>query len=158
MDNRKVGQWEYDNRLVPGLIELVTQGLMFEMVDEAEDVLAALHVLRPDLRSFDIFNSWVMIKRGRYTEASRVLRGFEASPDMGPMATALLAVCNFANGDPEWRINVNEIIQRDENPDAVELVKTLLAKVEGRETESADASAGGGEKVDWSGYAGYLRA
>ncbi|WP_018606693.1 HrpB1 family type III secretion system apparatus protein [Uliginosibacterium gangwonense] len=157
MDNQYAGPWQFDKRLVPGLIELVTQGLMFEMVDEAEAVLAALHVLRPDMHSFDIFNSWVLIKRGRYTEAARVLRGFDASPEMGPMATALLAVCNFANGDSEWRINANEILQRNENPDAVELVSTLLARVEGQGVE-LPVSEQAAEKLDWMGYSGYLRA
>lgn len=150
-------QWRFDKRLVPGLIELVTQGLMFEMVDEAEAVLAALHVLRPEMQSFDIFNAWVLIKRGRYAEASRILRTFDASPDMGPMATALLAVCNFANGDNEWRINANEILERNENADAVELVKTLMAKIDGRNDEPA-VDEKPVEKVDWSGYASYLRA
>lgn len=166
MESKQTSQWKYDKRLVPGLIELVTQGLTLEMVDDAEAVLSALHILRPDMRSFDIFNAWVMIKRGQYADASRVLRAFDASPEMGPMATALLAVCNFANGDSEWQANVNEVIERNENPDAVALVNTLMGKVNGTNAGAGnEGSAASGDqvtqpKMDWadSSYSQYLRA
>lgn len=144
-----------DKRLFPGLIEIITQALMLEMVDEADSVMQALHVLRPSANTTDIFSAWILIKRGRFIEAARSLKNVTDTPEMQSMATALLAVCHYSIDDPEWKANVTEVLTKNDNPEAVLLVNAMLGRDVDVETvntaKKADApTAAAKDEVDWS--------
>ncbi|MCE4317753.1 HrpB1 family type III secretion system apparatus protein, partial [Xanthomonas hortorum pv. gardneri] len=48
--------------VVSGLIELITVGLTHEKIQDAAAVLAAVRVLRPELKALDTFDAWISIK------------------------------------------------------------------------------------------------
>ncbi|WP_353127083.1 HrpB1 family type III secretion system apparatus protein [Dickeya chrysanthemi] len=65
-------------------------------------VLAAVRVLRPELKALDTFDAWIAIKRGSYLEGARLLRDLEADAGSKPLCKALYACCLFAVGDASW--------------------------------------------------------
>jgi type III secretion protein HrpB1 len=136
-----------DNRVVTGLIEVLMAGINQGRLAESDALLAALRVLRPRFRELDTFDIWLLIKRKRYIEATQVLRNLHgSSPDMQnlPICTALQALCLYASGDDAWRISANEVLTRNDDPEAVALVNLLFGKgpdAAGPESESEIAAA-----------------
>lgn len=119
---------EASGALVNGLIETITVGLQHDRITEAEAVLAAVRVLRPGLGVLDTFDAWLALKRGRFTDAARLLRGLDADQEIPAIGKALRACCLFAVGDPDWRVSANEVIAEDADPDAVALVRLLIGQ------------------------------
>ena len=120
-----------DKRVVTGLIEVLMAGINQGRLAESDALLAALRVLRPRFRELDTFDIWLLIKRKRYIEATQVLRNLHgSSPDMQnlPICTALQALCLYASGDDAWRISANEVLTRNDDPEAVALVNLLFGK------------------------------
>lgn len=120
-----------DNRVVTGLIEVLMAGINQGRLAESDTLLAALRVLRPRFRELDTFDVWLLIKRKRYIEATQVLRNLHgSSPEMQnlPICTALQALCLYASGDDAWRISANEVLTRNDDPEAVALVNLLFGK------------------------------
>ncbi|QHG88376.1 HrpB1 family type III secretion system apparatus protein [Xanthomonas sp. NCPPB 1638] len=122
--------------VVTGLIELITVGLTHDKLDEAGAVLAAVRVLRPELKALDTFDAWIAIKRGNYLEGSRLLREMEVDTSSNPLCKALYACCMFAVGDASWHGIADSLIEADADADAVALVKALS----GRYSAMPDAS------------------
>ncbi|PPT84754.1 serine kinase [Xanthomonas arboricola pv. zantedeschiae] len=119
---------ECPGSVVSGLIELITVGLTHEKLEEAAAVLAAVRVLRPELKALDTFDAWIAIKRGSYLEGARLLRELEADADSKPLCKALYACCLFAVGDPSWHGIAGGLIEEDADADAVGLVKALSGR------------------------------
>ncbi|MCL1499977.1 HrpB1 family type III secretion system apparatus protein [Xanthomonas nasturtii] len=119
---------ECPGAVVSGLIELITVGLTHEKIDEAAAVLAAVRVLRPELKALDTFDAWISIKRGNYLEGARLLRELEADAGSKPLCKALYACCLFAVGDQSWHGIAEGLIEEDADADAVGLVKALSGR------------------------------
>ncbi|WP_184230314.1 HrpB1 family type III secretion system apparatus protein [Xanthomonas arboricola] len=119
---------ECPGSVVSGLIELITVGLTHEKLEEAAAVLAAVRVLRPELKALDTFDAWIAIKRGSYLEGARLLRELEADAGSKPLCKALYACCLFAVGDPSWHGIADGLIEEDADADAVGLVKALSGR------------------------------
>lgn len=129
-----------DKRVVTGLIEVLMAGIKQGKLAESDALLAALRVLRPQFRELDTFDVWLLIKRKRYIEATQVLRNLHgSSADMQnlPICTALQALCLYASGDDAWRISANEVLTRNDDPEAVALVNLLFGKGPDAEPEVA---------------------
>ncbi|MBB4731498.1 HrpB1 family type III secretion system apparatus protein [Xanthomonas arboricola] len=119
---------ECPGSVVSGLIELITVGLTHEKLEEAAAVLAAVRVLRPELKALDTFDAWIAIKRGSYLEGARLLRELEADAGSKPLCKALYACCLFAVGDASWHGIADSLIEEDADADAVGLVKALSGR------------------------------
>ncbi|WAT15764.1 HrpB1 family type III secretion system apparatus protein [Xanthomonas fragariae] len=119
---------ECPGEVVNGLIELITVGLTHEKLEEGAAVLAAVRVLRPDLKALNTFDAWIAIKRGSYLEGARLLRELEGDASSKPLCKALYACCLFALGDPSWHGVVESVIEEDADADAVSLVKALSGR------------------------------
>ncbi|RWU19407.1 HrpB1 family type III secretion system apparatus protein [Xanthomonas phaseoli] len=119
--------------VVSGLIELITVGLTHDKIQDAAAVLAAVRVLRPDLKALDTFDAWISIKCGNYVEGARLLRELEGDAGSKPLCKALYACCLFAMGDQSWHGIADGLIEEDVDADAVALVKALS----GRKTPTA---------------------
>ena len=112
--------------LVAGLVDIVNQGVSHDLLDDAEQVLACLRVLRPKLLELDTFDAWIAIKRGHWTEAIGLLRGVDNSASNWMLGRALLAFCQFATGDATWRANANEVLDDGRCPEALGLIRLLM--------------------------------
>jgi type III secretion protein HrpB1 len=133
-----------DRAVVTGLIEVLMAGIKHGKLAESDALLAALRVLRPRFRELDTFDVWLLMKRKRYIEATQVLRNLHgSSADMQnlPTCTALQAMCLYASGDDAWRISANEVLTRNDDPEAVALVNLLFGKGPDAEPEPAAAPA-----------------
>lgn len=149
-----------DRRVVTGLIEVLMAGINHGRLAESDALLAALRVLRPQFRELDTFDVWLLIKRKRYIEATQVLRNLhDSSADMQntPICTALQALCLYASGDDAWRISANEVLTRNDDPEAVALVNLLFGKGPDADADAAPDTAGAPAAADLA-PAYYLRA
>ncbi|GLU31320.1 hypothetical protein Busp01_11620 [Trinickia caryophylli] len=127
-----------------GLVEMLTWAARKGHLDEADRLLAALHLMRPNFVELQAYDAWLLIRRNRMADAAQLLRqleGRELQPPFGPYVTALLAVCLSSLGDASWRVYANEVLTREEDPESVGLVNLLMGKREKR--EAADAAAPG---------------
>jgi type III secretion protein HrpB1 len=150
-----------DKRVVTGLIEVLMAGINQGRLAESDALLAALRVLRPRFRELDTFDVWLLIKRKRYIEATQVLRNLHgSSPDMQnlPICTALQALCLYASGDDAWRISANEVLTRNDDPEAVALVNLLFGKGPDAAVPEPEAACAPAPTVADLAPAYYLRA
>lgn len=130
--------------LVSALVEMLTWAARKGHLDEAERMLAALHVMRPDFIELQAYDAWLQIRRNRPAEAAQLLRqleGRDLKPPFGPYVTALLALCLSSLKDPSWRIYANEVLERDEDPESVGLMKLLTGKRDEAAQEPAPAES-----------------
>jgi type III secretion protein HrpB1 len=128
--------------LVSALVEMLTWAARKGHLDESERILAALHIMRPDFIELHAYDAWLQIRRKRPADAAQLLRqleGRDLKAPFGPYVTALLAICLSSLGDPSWRIYANEVLERDEDPESVSLMKLLTGKREQTPEESAPA-------------------
>nr|WP_232416645.1 HrpB1 family type III secretion system apparatus protein [Xanthomonas translucens] len=147
-----------NDQLTNGLIEIITVAMQRNQVEEAEAVLGAVRLLRPNVTALDSFDAWLAIKRGRFADAARLLRSLDVDKDAPPISKALRACCLFAIGDSDWTISANEVILENRDPDAVALVKMLSGQpVEQREPSAADGEAAASPAVDIATLS-YVRA
>jgi len=130
--------------LVSALVEMLTWAARKGHLDEAERVLAALHVMRPAFIELHAYDAWLQIRRNRPADAAQLLRqleGRDLKAPFGPYVTALLALCLSSLGDPSWRIYANEVLERDEDAESVGLMKLLTGKREDTPQEAAPAES-----------------
>ena len=149
-----------DRAVVTGLIEVLMAGIKHGKLAESDALLAALRVLRPRFRELDTFDVWLLMKRKRYIEATQVLRNLHgSSADMQnlPICTALQAMCLYTSGDAAWRISANEVLTRNDDPEAVAMVNLLFGKAPDAEPEPEAAPAPAPVVADLA-PAYYLRA
>ena len=106
--------------------DVLTLGLTHDRVDDAEAILGCLRAMRPRIVELDSFEAWILMKRGNFKDASRLLANVESSPHGGLQARALLAYCFFATGDGRWNNTANQIIDNGNDPDAAHLMKLLM--------------------------------
>ena len=140
--------------MVSALIELLTASVKNRYLNEAERLLAALHLMRPKFRELHIYDVWLMMGRKRFPEATQMLRALEGESLQAPYGAyvgALMAVCLFSQRDPSWQVFANEVLTREEDSESVYLVNMLMGKkdaVRPAQTEvevvSADSGAEGG--------------
>jgi type III secretion protein HrpB1 len=108
------------------LIGLVVLATDRDLTDDAAALLGGVRVLRPRLVELDLLEGQIALKRLQYRDAIQVLRNVENSPTQWSMAKALMAWCQYMARDPDWEINVNDILLRsDAQPDAVAIAKRL---------------------------------
>ena len=131
-----------NDHLTNGLIEIITVAMQRNQLAEAEAVLEAVRLLRPNVMALDSCDAWLAIKRGCFADAARMLRSLDGAKDAPAISKALRACCLFAIGDSDWTICANEVMQENADPDAVALVKMLSGQpVEPRERSAADDAA-----------------
>ncbi len=118
----------HSKEFVTGLIDVISQGISHNRLEDAETVLACVRALRPKLAELDTFDAWIAIKRGFWHDAVRTLRGVDSASPNWALGRALLAFCQFALGDPEWTLNANEVMTGSQNNDAIGLVRLLLGE------------------------------
>lgn len=145
------------NRLVSGLVEMLTWAARKGHLDEADRLLAALHLMRPKFVELHAYDAWLLIRRNRMADAAQMLRqleGRELQAPFGPYVTALLAVCLSSLKDPSWRIYANEVITRDEDSESIGLVNLLMGK---REAKTEPGKPADGKSSSASATADLLR-
>ena len=126
------------------VIDVLTLGLTHERVEDAEAVLAALRCLRPRVAEFDTFEAWILMKRGLFSDAIRLLRNTANSSHGGVQARALLTYCQYAAGDAGWMDSATQVIDAGADEEASQLMRLLLdpeAAVRQKE-EQAEAAEG----------------
>lgn len=108
--------------------DVLTLGLTHDRVDDAEAILNCLRAMRPRIAELDTFEAWILMKRGFFKDAARLLANIQDSPNGGLQAKALLTYCLFVTNDPGWNDSAAQIIDSGD-PDATHLMY-LLTKPE----------------------------
>ena len=148
------------NSLVSALVEMLTWASRKGRLEEADRLLSALHLMRPNFAELNAYDAWLLIRRNRMADAAQLLRqleGRELQPPFGPYVTALLAVCLSSLGDPSWRIYANQVVTRDEDAESVALVGLLAGKGTKTRDEETTSNESGGPTIAALPYS-YMRA
>jgi type III secretion protein HrpB1 len=145
------------NRLLGGLLEVLMYATRSGQFDNAQSLLTALRTLRPNFRELDLVEGWLLVGRHQYADAARILRELhngERAESVVPFASAMMALCLNALGDQEWHVYANEVLARDEDPDSVALVRTLIGVQEEMDagTFGTATAAPAAESLDLSAY------
>jgi len=111
---------------VSGLVDVIGLGISKGRLEDAEHVLAALRALRPRVAEFDTFEAWIATRRGYWRDAVRILRAMDAVVNDFSLGKALMAFCQYAMGDLAWRGTAERVMELDNNPEAMALVRLLL--------------------------------
>jgi len=120
-----------DKKVISSLIEVLMTGVKNDCLSQSDALLASIRILRPKFIELETFDAWLLIKRKKYLAATYILRNLQgAGTDMArmPISTALLALCLYASNDPDWAISANEVLVRNEDPEAIALVNMLFGK------------------------------
>ena len=125
---------------VAGLVDILSQAIMHDRLDDAEHVLACVRVLRPKLPELDTFDAWIAMKRGFWPDAIRILRNVDAASANWALGKALMAFCQFALGDSAWRATATDVLENGRSAEASTLVN-LLIDPEGAVSEKAQSNA-----------------
>lgn len=144
------------------IVEVLSQGISQNRLEDAEAALACVRMLRPRLVELDTFDAWIAMKRGFWIDAMRHLRNIDASTSNWALGKALLAFCQFATRDPTWQASANEVLEDNNNAEAVGLMR-LLIDPEGSVSGKAQEHAPTGQRETTASPArelppGYLRA
>jgi type III secretion protein HrpB1 len=146
------------NRLLSGLLEVLMYATRSGQFDHAQNMLVAMRALRPNFRELDLVEGWLLVGRNQYADAARILRELcsgQRAESVVPFASAMMALCLNALGDPEWHIYANQVLARDEDPDSVAMVRTLMGVQEEMNAGTLDTSSpapAAAESVDLSAY------
>jgi type III secretion protein HrpB1 len=111
---------------VSSLVDVMSLAISHGRLDDAELVLVALRALRPRLQELDVFEAWIAMRRSYWRDAVRILRALEASGSIFTLAKALLAFCQFAMGDANWRGTADEVVDAGDSAEATDLMRLLI--------------------------------
>lgn len=149
-------------QFVSSLVEVTSVAISHGRLEDAESVLIAVRQLRPKLNELDALEAWILIKRGHWHDAIRVLNKLDASTSNWSLGKALMAFCQFAVGDPSWSISANEVLENNPGDEAAGLVKLLMGKDEGPAEAEAPAATAPSSFADYDPrsmqQAAFLRA
>jgi type III secretion protein HrpB1 len=107
-------------------IDSLILGVQHDRIADAESVLACLRVMRPRIAELDALEAWILIKRGHFQDAGRLLSNIQDIPNASLQVRALLAYCQFMTNDSQWSVNAEQIVQQDEDPYATKMMSMLL--------------------------------
>jgi len=113
---------------IAALVEVISVAVSHNALEDAEHVLGAVRLLRPNLAELDTFDAWIAIKRGHWQDAVRILAKLDGGARNWTLGKALMAFCQFALGDPSWGATANEVLETDPNGEAANLVRLLTGK------------------------------
>jgi type III secretion protein HrpB1 len=116
----------YRKELVSGLVDLLSQAIQHDRLEDAELVLACVRALRPRLAELDTFEAWIAMKRGFWPDAIRILRNVDAAAGNWALGKALMAFCQFALGDAAWRASATDVVENGQSVEALDLVMLLI--------------------------------
>lgn len=123
---------------IAALVEVISVAVSHNALEDAEHVLGAVRLLRPNLAELDTFDAWIAIKRGHWQDAVRILTKLDGGARNWTLGKALMAFCQFALGDPSWSATANEVLDTDPKGEAANLVRLLMGRDDpGTETELA---------------------
>ncbi|MEQ5842575.1 hypothetical protein N0A02_24295 [Paraburkholderia acidicola] len=117
-----------------GLADLVgaafagCDGLMTKVdVDDIEQLVEALHVLRPTCVEFEFFDGWLYMLRKEWAEAESVYRRLIECSVCMPASRGMLLQCMKATHTFGWQDEARKVIEECSNDDVTRLAKTLIA-------------------------------
>jgi type III secretion protein HrpB1 len=123
------------------VMDVLTLGLTHNRLDDAEAVLLGLRAMRPRIAEFDTYEAWILMKRGFYKDAIRLLSTTSTSEHSGLQAKALLTYCQYVSGDGQWMDNAKEVIDNGGDEEASYLMKLLINPGEAVQAREAEESS-----------------
>jgi type III secretion protein HrpB1 len=125
------------NKLVSAMREVVRLALLDKFPnprmesDEAEHLLDALHVMRPERPELVLYDGFVHIVHRNWIDAIAVFESLAARGECMPGSKAMLVYCLAASGNADWRIVASQM--RASENSLTEDARVLLDSVELRD-------------------------
>jgi type III secretion protein HrpB1 len=122
--------------LVGGLTEVLRVAITDQFpetradVGDIEELLDALHVIRPDLPELQMFNGFVQVVRADWRAAIETFSGLVSNSQCIPGSKAMLAYCLDANSDVSWQQHALQLLDDDmqADPQVRLLAQALIAR------------------------------
>lgn len=131
---------DVEKLLIGALVSVLSLGIRDNQLDEAENLLAAVVILNPDLRCADEFRSFIAIKRGNVREALQINL---AAPSDDSKWYVMMALCLKLAEDPTWHSHACRALELDDRfaPSSHDLARLLLGKESGKGTAAEPQSS-----------------
>jgi type III secretion protein HrpB1 len=114
-----------NDKIVSALLQLFAAGMVSASSDDLEDLLLALQVLRPSLKSVDFSEANLRVRQADWIGALRVLKAMEARHQSNAACFALIACCLYQLRDREWQGYAEQVLE-DGNRAALSVVSAFL--------------------------------
>jgi type III secretion protein HrpB1 len=111
-----------------GLVKMLWNASQLDDQSDFEDLLDAIHVLRPRWTGASTVVAWRHMRRQEWMDARRVLENADADVSRSAMCAALMAVCLFGLEDPVWHSYARVAAEQHENVEAARIGNRLLER------------------------------
>lgn len=105
----------------------VAGGRAPETLDDLEQLVEALHVLRPDNADFAFFDGWLQMLRQNWDEAEWIFRDLVARAACLPSSHGMLLQCLKARQVFGWQDEARRLAEDHGEHDVGRLARTMLA-------------------------------
>ncbi|RKP44565.1 HrpB1 family type III secretion system apparatus protein [Trinickia fusca] len=135
------------DEILRGLVEIINLALIDKFprsriaVDDIEQLIGAVRLLCEPAPEFEMIGARLQIVRGDFIGAAQVFRELADKGHCLPNSRAMQIYCMSENGDGDWQVEANQMMQSETSDDAVRLLRTVVARNElNRAIEKAKAT------------------
>lgn len=96
--------------------------------DELDNMIAALRLLCEPVPEIDMIAGRMLIVRGDWIAATHVFRELAEKGHCLPNSRAMQIYCMSENNDADWRVEAHRMLQDETSPDALRLIRTVVAR------------------------------
>lgn len=124
------------DEILRGLVEVINMALIDKFphsridVDDIEQLVGAVRLLCEPAPELDMIGARVQIVRGDYIGATQAFRELADKGHCLPNSRAMQIYCMSENGDGDWQVEANQMMMNETSPDAVRLLRTIVARNE----------------------------
>lgn len=118
------------NNVVSLLLNITRAGRGVSDLNDLENLVSALRIVRPNLIQLDIFEAWFHMRRQQWQEALHLLQSLEVRKSHFPLRTALQGCCLYAMNDSRWVSYAAQALEQKDDAEAVRIAKALIKTAE----------------------------
>jgi type III secretion protein HrpB1 len=96
-------------------------------IDDIEQLVEVLHVMRPERAEFAFFDGWLMMLREEWSDSARLFRDLADRSICLPASRGMLLRCLKAAQEPGWQEEARKLVEEGEDEEVTRLAKVLLA-------------------------------
>ncbi len=108
------------------LLNITCAGRGVSDLNDLEDLVSALRIVRPNLIQLDIFDAWFHMRRQQWQEALYILQSLETRKSHFPLRTALQGCCLYAINDSRWMSYATQALEQKDDAEAARIATVLV--------------------------------
>jgi type III secretion protein HrpB1 len=96
-------------------------------IDDIEQLVGVLHVMRPNRAEFAFFDGWLMMLREEWSDAAQLFRDLADRSLCLPASRGMLLRCLKAAQEPGWQEEARKLVEEGGDDEVTRLARVLLA-------------------------------